>query len=236
MIELTKPRIILILFLTATRLTSAAPHKVFIPQIGDGVGWRTQINISFTGPTEGSIEFFDSLGNPLILDMNVSDLGDVRTNFVPFGFDPGPASSLIVKSLGLSDPFVSGYAEINFEADPKEEVRINALFQFYSGERLLAEAGIDSARMVGPSIIAVALNEHVDVGIAFVGTMNDVNRFKIQAASTDGSFFDEKIVRIDKHGAMFVTDIFPDIDPNFAGTIGIRGPCTLGNGKTENGH
>ena len=168
--------------------------------------------------------------------MNVSDLGDVRTNFVPFGFDPGPASSLIVKSLGLSDPFVSGYAEINFEADPKEEVRINALFQFYSGERLLAEAGIDSARMVGPSIIAVALNEHVDVGIAFVGTMNDVNRFKIQAASTDGSFFDEKIVRIDKHGAMFVTDIFPDIDPNFAGTIGIRGPCTLGNGKTENGH
>ena len=64
--------------------------------------------------------------------MNVSDLGDVRTNFVPFGFDPGPASSLIVKSLGLSDPFVSGYAEINFEADPKEEVRINALFRHSS--------------------------------------------------------------------------------------------------------
>ena len=70
MIELTKPRIILILFLTATRLTSAAPHKVFIPQIGDGVGWRTQINISFTGPTEGSIEFFDSLGNPTLVQIS----------------------------------------------------------------------------------------------------------------------------------------------------------------------
>ena len=45
--------------------------KTFLPQVGDGGGWTTQINIAATRDAGGVIFFFDTRGNPLSLEVSV---------------------------------------------------------------------------------------------------------------------------------------------------------------------
>ncbi len=197
----------------------AAQRITFIPQVADGQGWRTQINITALSAMEGRIDLYTTDGGPLITDLEVSDLGQLKTNTVVFDLRQG--ESLIVKTAGLSDPVVVGFAKITYSAS--NEAAINGLFQYFEDGEMKSEAGIDASSFLSTRVVPIDVPLSLNVGVAIVSEAPST--YTVELISAANQLVAEEKVNINYHGAKYLGELFPGTDlSSFQGSLVIRGP------------
>lgn len=214
--------LLIVLFAVAT-----APHghaefmNTYLPQIGDGGGWTTQINITATKGAGGVVTFFDSRAARLTLDFCVIE-DDVEREETASGvqFQLTAGQTLIVKTKGNSDPFVDGYAVIAYESEG--EPAINGLFQYSPDGILQAEAGVAAAAMAGTQVLPVDLDASLSIGIAVVGEQ-ELNELRFLLFNGGGTLVAAVNKTLRKHDALFLRQLFPELGADFQGSLMIRG-------------
>ena len=198
----------------------AREYTAYIPQVADGQGWRTQINIAALSAMEGRIDFYTTDGGePFVADLEVSDLGQLKTNTVVFDLRQG--ESLIVKTAGSSDPVVVGFSKITYSAS--NEAAINGLFQYFEDDKMKSEAGIDASSMLSTRVVPIDVHDSLNVGVAIVAEAPGI--YTVELISAANQLVAEEKVNINYHGAKYLAELFPGADlRSFQGSLVIKGP------------
>lgn len=119
----------------ASAVVADDPVVLIFPQIADGGGNRTQLlltNASETATT-ATITFYSDTGTPLNLTINGSNSSSFQV-FLP------AHGSTKVTTTGAAESALIGWAKVT--ANPTVDLSGNAVFQYYRGPDLYAEASI----------------------------------------------------------------------------------------------
>jgi len=198
------------------RLTEIPPAEIYLPQIGDGVsgdvGFQTRLNLFNSGPDSSvRLEFFDSNGEPLPLDLGALGSG----SSIEFTLKAG--ESISVQTPGSGELKV-GYARVTAGVG----VDGNAVFTYQEAGITQYEAGVpattglrdftiyfdksSSARNIGLALV------NVGSGTAHA-TLRLYDREFQLVATRDLSTLDPEFESGD-HLARYATEIFGEIQQN----------------------
>lgn len=226
----------------------------FLPQVGEGRFSEgslqttvTILNLSTT-TAQGSVEFFDSQGQPLPLSMlQGPPISSLELEI------PGARSMSLVTS-GFSEPFRTGYARIRTNAP----IEATALFRILDSDGLLlTQTGVRAAQptLLGNGSLQrrrrvstgpLPIPEDVDTAIALVNTSD--NAALVIFNGHQEADQDPLPVHLSSHvtlmlepgeqRALFSTELFPQLqDAVFTGSIQIRSeqPIAVTLLQTSNG-
>ena len=194
----------------------AANGVIVLPQIGAGPGLSTAI-ILISGSNaviSGSILLTGSDGNPLNLTSN-------GTTASRFAYQLAPNGTQELEFTSSSGELLRGYATVTLEQGPALP-SATAIFRFRDGDDPISEAGVAA---VAPTNRARIFVDNVDtltgVALAIPGAPATDIEFTLLSLQGDVLQSAERNLPANGQTAIFVDEIFPDLQAGFTGLMEI---------------
>lgn len=195
-------------------------YRTFLAQVGDGPlsGSFLQTTIVVSNiantTTVGELAFFNSAGEPLVLNIG-------GENSSVFPLEIPPFSSKAFDTSGTSSPVGVGYAQISTSGP----VEGTAVFRIVNDDgTVTTEAGVGSNRGTFGSVAAVQkkVEGAFDSGLAVVNTSDQPAQGTIELYSENGNRAGVADLPLagNSHKASFLSELFPQIaNLDFKGTV-----------------
>ncbi len=205
----------------------AANGVIVLPQIGAGPGLSTAIILinSINAAVSGSILLTGSDGNPLTLTSNGASASQ-------FAYALSPNGTQELEFTSASGELLRGYATVTLTQGPSLPSG-TAIFRFRDGDDPVSEAGVAA---VPPTDRARIFVDNVDtltgVALAIPGAPATDIEFTLLSLQGDALQSAERNLPANGQTAIFVNEIFPDLEDGFTGLMEIS---TVANGAQSAG-
>ena len=194
----------------------AANGVIVLPQIGAGPGLSTAIILinSINAAISGSILLTGSDGNPLTLTSN-------GVSASQFAYELSPNGTQELEFTSSSGELLRGYATVTLGQGPTLPSG-TAIFRFRDGDNPISEAGVEA---VLPTDRARIFVDNVDtqtgVALAIPGAPATDIEFTLLSLQGDVLESAERNLPANGQTAIFVDQIFPDLEAGFTGLMEI---------------
>ncbi len=204
-----------------------APNLIYFAHMAEGGGQRTLTELAnlSDGLAEGTLSYFDTQGNPLLVD--VEGVGN-NVSTVTFSIPPNGSTSINTLGRGAAR---SGWSRVVSD----QPLRGSSIFQF-SNDTTFAEAGVASSTLTGEAVIHVdrinlpvgpapagQATINISTGVGVANPSDETADLLYRLLDSTGTEIDTAIRTLGPSAqeAIFVEQIFA-ITPDFTGTVVIE--------------
>lgn len=195
----------------------AAAHELYFPHIAAGSGQASSLHLTNLAPRQnvGKVEFFGPLGEPLEVAIEGAEVS-------LFDFSLPPYGSIVIDAS--ASELAAGWARVS----SSEPLGGNLAFRYEEGGQVIAEAGVDAARLRSELHVPIVRQGSLSTAIAVA---NPTDRSEFVAAClfdsegrniaiADFRMPDLETLPAGGYAALFAHELFPEeITPGFVGSI-----------------
>jgi len=226
-----KRSLLICVFILFVATTSFGQTTFYFPHVVNGGGWKTSIfltNPAAVGSANASATITFTQQNATLtaggtpMPVNFADeSGNVTTGTITSLIAGGQSHKFVSDGQGA---YVGGFATVT-SSIPVTGV---AIFSYYVGGNLFAEAGVPAGSAVARQSIFVDIGNGFDVGVAFSNPGSTAVSVTLQVLNSGAQTVLSTALTLgaQNHTAAYVSQFFPTIQP-MSGTMQILGSGPL---------
>lgn len=202
------------------------PDKVplFFPQFVDGSGYTTSVFLLNTSTVveSGQLAFSGDDGAPLV----VKTAGGTAGSTLAYSIQPGGV--FVVQTAGSSDHANTGWIQVTPDANSSSPAGAG-VFSFLQGGNLVTESAMPAATPTTHARIYIDQSQNHGTGLAIASPGDSGTSMTLKAYGTDGNTpagnsAAPLILKGNGHTAKFVSQLIPELPPDFTGILDISSP------------